>query len=230
MNSNNIDSLSDEYVEKEGEYFSNPRLDVIRFIENESGLKILELGAGNGATLFELKKRNIASEIHLLDIIDKVDKKDVFDSVTILDIVTGDLSFEDNYFDCIICADVLEHIYEPHLVIDKLKRVLKNDGIFLVSLPNFRHFSAIKKVLFKRSFAYEDSGIFDRTHKRFYCKKDMIQLFDDHDDLQLESIKSNSWFLKWNRLINPITLTLFEDYLTLQYILKIRKHKQSNGE
>lgn len=43
------------YSEKDQEYFSNPRLDLIRLIPNRTGNKVLEIGAGSGATLVELE-------------------------------------------------------------------------------------------------------------------------------------------------------------------------------
>jgi len=46
------------------------------------------------------------------------------------------LGFTDNYFDVIICTEVLEHLFYPDKVILELKRVLRTGGIAIISLPN----------------------------------------------------------------------------------------------
>ncbi len=39
-------------------------------------------------------------------------------------------------FDIIICAEVLEHLIDPPAMMKKIKELLKNDGVVLLSLPN----------------------------------------------------------------------------------------------
>jgi O-antigen biosynthesis protein len=53
--------------------------------------------------------------------------------------VTNDikkLNFNDEEFDCVISFETLEHIKDQKLVISELKRVLKKDGILIISTPN----------------------------------------------------------------------------------------------
>jgi len=45
------------------------------------------------------------------------------------------LSYNDNVFDRVIATHILEHIYQPHLVVKEWARVLKNNGILTVLLP-----------------------------------------------------------------------------------------------
>ncbi len=47
------------------------------------------------------------------------------------------LPFEDNSFDKVICAEVLEHIPEYQSFLTEIKRVLKPGGLFAVSVPRF---------------------------------------------------------------------------------------------
>jgi 2-polyprenyl-3-methyl-5-hydroxy-6-metoxy-1,4-benzoquinol methylase len=45
----------------------------------------------------------------------------------------------DNYFDIVICTEVLEHTNNPFLVVDELYRILKPNGKIYISTPfNFR--------------------------------------------------------------------------------------------
>ena len=81
----------------------------------------------------------------------------------------------DGYFDCIVCADVLEHTRDPWEVLRKLRRVLDPKGVLIVSLPNLRHFKPLYVLLMNR-FEYEASGILDRTHLRFFTLHTMRQM------------------------------------------------------
>lgn len=47
----------------------------------------------------------------------------------------GGLNYPDNSFDRVIAVHVLEHIYQPHLVIKDLYRVLKNGGVLSILIP-----------------------------------------------------------------------------------------------
>lgn len=215
--------LEEIYQKKEPSYFSNVRKDIVHFIKDRKGLKILEIGGGSGNTLLYLKENKIAAEIHMVDIMDLVANKEAFDSIQIIDIEEESLQ-TDERFDIIILADVLEHLKDPMAVISQLKEFLKKGGAFLVSIPNIRHYSAFIKIFLKGSFAYEDQGIFDKTHIRFFCKKDMKQLFEVYPDLQIEKTMPNNKVIKSKAtLINTVTLGLCTQFFTSQYLFKITK-------
>lgn len=215
--------LEEIYLEKEHEYFSNVRMDIVDFIKDKKNLKILEIGGGKGNTLLYLKEKGIASEIHLIDIVDITEHKDKFDSIKILDIENAVLN-ESVKYDIIILADVLEHLKEPERVIYRLKEYLVDNGSFLVSLPNIRHYTAFIKIFVKGSFKYEDEGIFDRTHFRFFCKSDMIRLFSSHQDLKIKAIVPNNKVIKSKAtIINMLTLGLLTQFFTSQFLFRIQK-------
>lgn len=45
----------------------------------------------------------------------------------------------DNHFDVVVCTEVLEHTLNPFAAVDEIKRVLREDGLALISTPyNFR--------------------------------------------------------------------------------------------
>ncbi len=46
-----------------------------------------------------------------------------------------DIPFTSNYFDCVICQAVLEHVLDPYRVVDEIFRVLKMQGIVYVETP-----------------------------------------------------------------------------------------------
>jgi SAM-dependent methyltransferase len=53
-----------------------------------------------------------------------------------------DADFAPDSFDLITCTDVLEHLYEPRLVFDKVRRWLRPGGIFYVFVPNIMSWEA----------------------------------------------------------------------------------------
>ncbi len=52
------------------------------------------------------------------------------------------IPFEDSCFDVVICAELLEHVYDPRLVVQEVSRVLKTEGILLVTVPFLFHIHA----------------------------------------------------------------------------------------
>jgi len=81
-------------------------------------------------------------------------------------------------FDVLVAADVLEHVYGPATVLSGMKTLLADDGYMVISLPHAGH-SVIHACLFDEDFEYNDSGLLDRTHIRFFGIKNMQTLFED---------------------------------------------------
>lgn len=46
------------------------------------------------------------------------------------------ISFEDNYFDCVVMLEVIEHLNNTETSFREIKRVLKPEGLLLISTPN----------------------------------------------------------------------------------------------
>lgn len=80
-------------------------------------------------------------------------------------------------FDLILLADILEHLENPLETLIILKKYLKKEGKFLISVPNIANFS-IRLNLLLGKFEYQDFGILDKTHLRFFIKitfEDLLQ-------------------------------------------------------
>lgn len=215
------------YQNKNEDYYKHIRTDVVSLISKKQDCKILEIGAGFGATLSHLKTTRIAKEVVGLDI---SVNKDLIDTNTIDNFIIGnieELNLEqyNNYFDVIILADVLEHLINPKEVLEKVANYLNNDGEILISIPNFRHKSAIYKVFFKGNFSYEESGLFDYTHLRFFCKKNIKELVLN-SGLNIDTCISSLTLYKqksFSKIFNIITFKLFEEFLTVQYLVRAKK-------
>ena len=56
------------------------------------------------------------------------------------------------YFDCIIFNDSLEHLYNPWEVLEYCKLILKNNGYIVCSLPNVRHIGNLLNLIFNKNW------------------------------------------------------------------------------
>lgn len=72
-------------------------------------------------------------------------------------------------FDQILLADVLEHLPDPDDALARLVGLLGPFGSVVVSLPNIAYAKARLRLLRGR-WDYEETGIFDRTHLRFFTR------------------------------------------------------------
>ncbi len=79
------------------------------------------------------------------------------------------LPFENNYFDKVICSDVLEHLHKRDFALSEIKRVLKSRGILFLVTDN-------PNTSWKR--LQKSQGLFyyaDPDHKYEYPQKEIIQ-------------------------------------------------------
>jgi len=79
-------------------------------------------------------------------------------------------------YDYIILCNVLEHLTNPENTLKNCKKLLKKDGKILFSVPNISNITTRMDLLFG-SFDYEDEGILDRTHYKYFTKKTLFNLF-----------------------------------------------------
>jgi SAM-dependent methyltransferase len=165
------------YSHKNQEYFSTIREDIIALVPYGKH-KVLEFGCGNGDTLLRLKKLGKAKEIVGVDIY----PGSVFlDNFIEGDIETLVLPYPQGYFDIIICADILEHLIDPWESLKNMRNFLNANGTIIISVPNIREIKTMFTIFFRGDFKYQDKGILDKTHLRFFCKKNIIDMVQNTD-------------------------------------------------
>lgn len=137
---------------------------------------ILDLGCGTGELGKAIKQRQdcIVDGIELNKAACEEAKK-YLDTVWEDNLNRFDPSYLATKYDCIVFADILEHILSPWQVLKKFTQVLSDDGIIVISIPNIAHPWIISQ-LQKGLFRYEMAGILDITHLRFFTKTTVGQM------------------------------------------------------
>jgi 2-polyprenyl-3-methyl-5-hydroxy-6-metoxy-1,4-benzoquinol methylase len=87
--------------------------------------------------------------------------------------------FQPNYFDCIIFADVLEHLKDPWAILKNVTNFLTDNGFIITSIPNVRYYTIIFNFLFRGNCPYRERGIHDKNHLRFFTFKNIKKMFLD---------------------------------------------------
>jgi Methyltransferase domain len=78
--------------------------------------------------------------------------------------------------DCWVFGDALEHLKDPWLLLRKIRGQISIDGSVVACIPNAQHWS-LQARLNCGMFKYEDSGLLDRTHLRWFTRFTIIELF-----------------------------------------------------
>jgi 2-polyprenyl-3-methyl-5-hydroxy-6-metoxy-1,4-benzoquinol methylase len=78
-------------------------------------------------------------------------------------------------FDVVMCADVLEHLRDPRPLLTLLQQFLNDTGCVLMSLPNATHLTVVASLMTGR-FPYQNKGLLDTTHLRFFGRDDIDTL------------------------------------------------------
>ncbi|MEA2653880.1 MAG: hypothetical protein QOI37_1107 [Chloroflexota bacterium] len=160
---------------KQAEYYDRDRAGFLDWVGGQHQ-RILDVGCGAGSNA-PWYRRHGAREIVGIE----VDAQSAehaatrFDRVVMEPVETA-ISQLDGPFDLIVCADVLEHLVDPWTVVDELRRLSGPSTILAVSMPNIRFIGAIARIAIGSGFRYEEEGIFDSTHLRFFTPGDLDRL------------------------------------------------------
>ncbi len=186
--------------------------------------RVLDVGCGSGY-LGRAIKTNASCEIVGLELNEQLAQKAALylDKVFCENVETFTLPYPQGYFDCIIMADVLEHLVDPWNVLVEYVQYLADDGIIILSLPNVRHYRVVGRLILGR-WDYEKSGILDSTHLRFFTRKSILDMLD-LAGLEPRTIEQIYRARPIAKLINWLCFNRFEAFLVQQYVVKARKKR-----
>jgi SAM-dependent methyltransferase len=138
----------------------------------KAGTEHLDFGCYDGTFLASLRSKGIARLVGVdisKDAVDKAHK--LYPDIEIIHITkTVPFLFGDREFASITMLDVLEHVDEQKLLLKELNRVLKKDGVLIVTVPK------------KHLFSFLDLGNlkfrFPRLHRWYYCRKHSTRQYE----------------------------------------------------
>ncbi len=141
---------------------------------------ILEFGCAYGRLGEEYKKKFKGAKWIGIDIneealavaakrLDVVLKSDLDDDLPFV--------FEDK-FDLIVFGDVIEHVKNPKRLLSQINKLCHENSRIVCCIPNMSHYSVIERLLIG-DIAYDNAGLLDETHVRFFSPSSMTKLFLD---------------------------------------------------
>lgn len=197
--------------EKPAGYYDGTRDDMLEYIP-EGTKKSLEFGCGTGG-FSSLLKQKLNVETWAIEINEKAagEAASKLDNVIIGDAIESLTKVPDNYFDCIILFDIIEHLIDPYTLLRSLKTKLSDTGVVAASIPNIRYYRAFMQLVIHGNWDYKDQGILDRTHLRFFTKKSIVKMFDslDYNIIKMEGIHPTSSMNY--KILNAILLNSIAD-------------------
>lgn len=138
---------------------------------------ILDVGCAAGRMAGEIK-RKLNAEVWGIEPVTTAARRaeEGLDRVIAAPVEQAIAQLPDGYFDCVIFADVLEHLQHPEQVLHDIQDKLTARGEVIASIPNVAHWSVVKNLL-AGQWEYEDAGILDRTHLKFFTRESIKTLF-----------------------------------------------------
>ena len=134
--------------------------------------KVLEIGCATGVmgkflkkykkcevTGVELRQEEAGVAKKNLDnvITGNIEDKDIFNKIT-------------GKFDVVLAVALIQQLKTPEESLKNWKKFLKKDGYLIITASNIAHWTT-RKELFLGKFNYEDYGLLDDSHLRFYTIK-----------------------------------------------------------
>jgi 2-polyprenyl-3-methyl-5-hydroxy-6-metoxy-1,4-benzoquinol methylase len=232
--------LQTDYAEK---YQDRPRLDVMGLLEFPFR-SVLEIGCGCGATGQAVKQKFPGVTYYGVEL----DPSAAASARTLLDrVITGNIEEIDlehydirrNMFDVILCADVLEHLYDPWNIVGTFHRYLRPEGRVIASIPNVQNVRLLHNLVGGR-WTYSSQGLLDATHIRFFTLHEIGQMFI-RNGYAVEQVISNCdngmpTSGPWPRdvdlgrmVVKQVTAEDIRQLYTFQYLIRVRKTATQGG-
>ena len=227
---------------KRNSYYGFARPDVIAaIIKNKlSTGKVLEIGCAGGATGKAIKEKLPVQSYVGIELSQEAADiaKNHLDRVIVANIEETDLAehgLKPGEFDLLLALDVLEHLYNPWDILAELSSYVKLGGYVVASLPNIQNINIVQDLI-KGNWQYQDAGILDATHLRFFTFEASKKMFNGagltiksiehviNPPLDIEKLKESGNKFKHDNLeITNLTKNDLIHLFTYQYIVVAQK-------
>ncbi|MFA7585208.1 MAG: methyltransferase domain-containing protein [Novosphingobium sp.] len=203
------------------DYHSLVRREVFHLIPR--GGCVLDVGGGDGATAAALRASGHVARIGVVDRVapapghrlDFAVQGDLGDPALL-----AGLGEREGPFDTILCLDVLEHFADPWHLVAQLHGLLAPGGCIVASIPNVQYYEVVLPLLLRGEWRYRDAGVLDRTHLRFFGRREAAQLLTS-GGLRLDVIEPCRPGARRLRWANALSFGLLSGFLSQQFLLRV---------
>jgi len=191
-----------------------------------TAFRILDVGCGTGTfgeCLREQRERYIVG-------ITYSEQEAKLASVRLNEVHCADLNHFDfsqlGKFDCVVLSHILEHLYRPGEVLERLKCVLGPQSVIVVALPNVVWWKQRLEFLLG-NWRYTDWGILDRTHFRFFDQRSSAELLQSAGYEIIRQVNDGRFPLlkpirryigSWAERVDQLTSTSMPGLFAIQFI------------
>ena len=199
--------------------YTGRRDDVLAMISDEVE-RVLDVGCSDGTLGAQIRKATGAEVTGIeLDSDMAAEARRWIDEVICEDIESVDFNSLGT-FDCIVFADVLEHLKDPWTVLRRSLYALRDDGVVIASIPNVGHWTTIAGLTLGQ-WPHRSRGIHDKSHLRFFTLSGIHDLFKSAG-LEITEVRRNHRIVESPHRINSLAKYLhffiFREFLTFQYL------------
>ena len=154
--------------------FRDPLMDhlykkILLHLGKSSGKKLLDIGCGVGKVAFLAAEKGFeVTGVEIEEKAAKLAEKNLKRYGSKTRIITGDIlkiKLKENYFDAVVCSEVIEHVNNPQQIINRIFKLLKKGGLLVLTTPHNQKYWTV-------SDEYADHK------KRFSIKEVKNLLFD----------------------------------------------------
>jgi SAM-dependent methyltransferase len=202
---------------------------ILAMMDGRAPCRVLDVGCGPGWLAGQLKERG--HDVTGIDLVEHPDVAERTDRFVCADLEEPVPESVGGGYDVIITADVLEHVRDPERLLRGLLERLKPGGVVLASVPNISHWYSRGRVTLGL-FNYDQRGILDRTHLRFFTRRSFLKLAarcgleplaTRHTGLPFDAVglQSGRWYGRVLRRIDAFLVRLWPTMFGYQFVYEL---------
>ena len=205
---------------------------ILTMMKDRPPCRVLDVGCGPGWLAAEL--RAAGHYVVGVDLTEHAGVRSRTDRFVQADLDAGMPEVGGGY-DVVLAADVIEHVREPERLLREILTCLRDGGVVLASVPNISHWYSRGRIALGM-FSYDQRGILDRTHLRFFTRRSFLQLarrcsleprVSQHTGLPFDAIGLGgpfSHFAGIVRRLDALSLRVWPTMFAYQFVYELAPH------